>query len=105
VPGQRLTLTGVEKFIKDLAIAVKPTEEDEGILSHMPAPINERHSLERELAELPTEIIKYQRELEGTPQENRARRERLGWQIRRDRKRMAQIKARLASGPDVMPPR
>jgi predicted RNase H-like nuclease (RuvC/YqgF family) len=71
----------------------------------MPAPINQRQSLERELAELPRQIAKYQRELEGIPQENSARRERLGWQIRRDRKRMAQIKARLAPGPDVMPVR
>jgi hypothetical protein len=93
----------VEKSIKDIAIADKPIEKGEAIPSHMSAPIYERQSLERELAELPRRIAKYQRELEDTPQENRVRRERLGWQIRRDRKLRAQIKARLASGPDVMP--
>jgi hypothetical protein len=36
------------------------------------------------------------RDLEATPPENKARRERFEWQIRRDRKRMAELEARLA---------
>jgi hypothetical protein len=61
----------------------------------MPAPTNERQALERERAELPGQIATYQRELDATPAENTARRERLEWQIRRDRKRLAEIAARL----------
>jgi len=49
----------------------------------MPAPTNERQSLERERNELPAQTVNYQRELDATPQENRERRERLQWQIRR----------------------
>jgi len=62
----------------------------------MPAPTNERQSLERERAELPEQIAAYQRELDATPSENKARRERLEWQIRRVQKRMAEVEARLA---------
>ena len=47
------------------------------IISHMPAPTNERQALERERAELPAHVANYQRELDATPQENRDRRERL----------------------------
>jgi hypothetical protein len=47
--------------------------------------------------ELPTQIATYQRELDATPAENRARLERLEWQIRRDRKRMAEVLARLTA--------
>jgi lipid II:glycine glycyltransferase (peptidoglycan interpeptide bridge formation enzyme) len=65
-------------------------------MSRMPAPKNERQALERELAELPAAIANYQRELEATPQKNKARRERLEWQIRRDRKRLAEVETRLA---------
>lgn len=65
------------------------------ILSDMPAPTNERQALERERAELPAHVANYQRELDATPQENRDRRERLAWQIRRVRKRMAEIEARV----------
>jgi len=60
----------------------------------MPAPHNERQALERE--ELPDQVATYQRELEATPPENKARRERLMWQIRRDQKRMVEIDRRLA---------
>ena len=59
----------------------------------MPAPTNERQALERERAELPSQLAHYQRELDATPQENRERRERLAWQIRRAEKRMAEIEA------------
>jgi hypothetical protein len=65
----------------------------------MPAPTNERQALERERerAELPAHVANYQRELNATPQENRERRERLQWQIRRVQKRMAEVHARLTA--------
>ncbi len=62
----------------------------------MPRPLNERQSLERERAELPSQIAAYQRELDATPPENKARREMREWQIRRVQKRMAEVEARLA---------
>ena len=61
----------------------------------MPAPTNERQALEREQAELPAHVANYQRELNATPLQNRERRERLEWQIRRVRIRMADIEVRL----------
>jgi len=63
----------------------------------MPIPRNERQALEEELAELPEQIAAYQRELAATPIENRARRGIREWQIRRDKKRLAEIDARLAA--------
>jgi hypothetical protein len=42
----------------------------------MPTPPNERRSLEQELVELPGQIAVYRNELELTPAENKARRER-----------------------------
>jgi hypothetical protein len=63
----------------------------------MPAPTNERQALERECAELPTHVANYQRELDATPQENRERRERLAWQIRRVQKRIAEVHSRLTA--------
>lgn len=69
------------------------------ILSAMPAPTNERQALEREWSELPVQIAAYQKELAVTPAENKARRERLEWQIRRDQKRLVEIAARLATTP------
>ena len=63
----------------------------------MPAPTNERQTLEQERTELPGQIAAYQRELDATPVEQKARRERLERQIRRDQKRMAEIEARLAA--------
>jgi hypothetical protein len=62
----------------------------------MPAPHSERQALERERGELPDQLATYQRELEATPPEHRERREKLMWQIRRARKRMAEIDSRLA---------
>ena len=62
----------------------------------MPAPHNEGQALERERKELPDQVATYQRELEATPPENKARRERLMWQIRRDQKRTVEINRRLA---------
>ena len=61
----------------------------------MPAPTSERQALERERAELPAHVANYRRELDATPQENRERRDRLEWQIRRVEKRMAEVGARL----------
>ena len=62
----------------------------------MPAPTNERQSLERERAELPSQLTAHQAQLDATPPENKARRERLEWQIRRMQKRMAEVERRLA---------
>ena len=61
----------------------------------MPKPVSERHALERERAELPSQLAAYQRELDSTAPEDRARRERLEWQIRRVQRRMAELQARL----------
>jgi hypothetical protein len=47
---------------------------------------------------LPAHVANYQRELDATPQEQRERRERLTWQIRRVKKRMAEVEARLGKG-------
>jgi hypothetical protein len=67
----------------------------------MPAPTNERQSLERELREelLPAQLAAYQQELAGG-QADKVRREWLEWHIRRVQKRMAHVEAQLAgSGP------
>ena len=66
------------------------------IIFHMPAPTNERQALERERVELPAQVANYQRELAATSIDQKERRERLAWQIRRVEKRMAEIGARLA---------
>ena len=42
-------------------------------------------------------IAAYQRELDATPVDSRARRKMREWQIRRDKKRLAEIEARLAA--------
>ena len=63
----------------------------------MPAPHNERQAVERERAELPSQIAARQAELDATPAENKVRREMLEWQIRRAHKRVAEIEARLAA--------
>jgi hypothetical protein len=62
----------------------------------MPRPSNERQALERERRELPGQVADYQRELDATPPDQRERRERLVWQIRRVQKRMAEVERRLA---------
>ena len=63
----------------------------------MPRPMTDRQAWERELREaLPALRADHQRELAATPAENRDRRERLAWQIRRVRKRMAELEVRLA---------
>jgi hypothetical protein len=62
----------------------------------MPAPTNERQALERERDELPAQVANYEQELDATPIECQERRERIEWQIRRVRKRAAEVEARLA---------
>ena len=66
-----------------------------GSLASMPRPMNERQSLEQERAELPSQLAAHQAQLDATPPESKARRERLEWQIRRVQKRMAEVEARL----------
>jgi chromosome segregation ATPase len=63
----------------------------------MPAPTNERQALERERAELPGQISAHQAELAATPATNKARVERLAWQIREREKRLADVRKRLAA--------
>ncbi len=69
------------------------------IISSMPRPLNERQSLEQELAELPVQIAVYLRELTETPEgiEHRAAREWLAWQVRNLENRLADVRARLAA--------
>ena len=64
----------------------------------MPAPPNERQSLEQELAELPSQIAVHLRELTEIPEASvhRVRRQRLAWQIRNLENRLAEVRARLA---------
>ena len=65
----------------------------------MPTPPNERQALEQELAELPSQIAVYLRELTETPEASvhRVRRQRLvAWQIRNLENRLAEVRARLA---------
>ena len=63
----------------------------------MPRPVTEWQAGERELREeLPAQLVKYEEELAATPPQNRERRERLEWQIRRVQKRMAEIEVRIA---------
>jgi peptidoglycan hydrolase CwlO-like protein len=61
----------------------------------MPRPLSERQALEGERDELPAQLAAYQKELDATPVTFRERRERLEWQIRRVRKRTADVEARL----------
>ncbi len=61
----------------------------------MPTSHNGRQELERERADLPSQLATYQRELDDTAPEHTARRERLAWQIRRAQKRIAEIEALL----------
>jgi hypothetical protein len=63
----------------------------------MPRPRSERQTLEEERSELPAQIAAYQRRLEAMLPENKAQREMREWQIRRDKKRLAEIEVRLAA--------
>jgi hypothetical protein len=63
----------------------------------MPRPLNERQAIEQELAELPSQIAVYLREIVETPEtsKDRAHREWLAWQVRNLEKRLAEVRERL----------
>lgn len=62
----------------------------------MPTPTNDRTALEDEVhEELPAQLAAYQQELAARPVD-KVRQEWFEWQIRRVRKRMADLEARLA---------
>ncbi len=63
----------------------------------MPRLRNERQALEQERAELLEQIAAHHQELDATPVQNRGRREMREWQIRRGKKRLADVEARLAA--------
>jgi hypothetical protein len=62
----------------------------------MPSRKSEREAWKEELAGLPDQISNHQRELAETPVGDKEKRENLLWRIRRDKKRMAELRARLA---------
>ena len=69
------------------------------IIFPMPPPRYDRQALEQERdVELPAQLASYRQDLEATPRENKERRGRLEWQIRRVQKRMAELEVRLAGG-------
>jgi len=61
----------------------------------MPAPKDDRAALERERDELPALITTYENQLLATPIEEMEKRERLRWQLRLAKNRLAEINARL----------
>jgi hypothetical protein len=63
----------------------------------MPRPQNERQALEEELAELPAQIVAYQRDLAAMPAHDKTRREMREWQIREGEKRLVEGEARRAA--------
>jgi hypothetical protein len=63
----------------------------------MPQPLNERQALEQERDELVAQIATDQRELTATTDQDRTRREFLGWRVRRAQNRIALIETRLAA--------
>ena len=66
----------------------------------MPRPRSEREALEHELREeLPAQLTAYQHELAAGPAD-KTQRDRLEWQIRRLRKRTAELNARLSTTED-----
>jgi hypothetical protein len=65
-----------------------------------PAPHSERKALEQERAELPGQIVAYQRELAETAM-TKTRQEFLRWQIRNAQNRLAYVGARLAAIRDA----
>jgi septal ring factor EnvC (AmiA/AmiB activator) len=62
----------------------------------MPRPKSEREAWQEELNELPALIASHQSELDATRVEDKDRRENLQGRIRRDEKRMADLRKRLA---------
>jgi hypothetical protein len=65
----------------------------------MPRPKSEREAWTEELDALPALIAEHQRQLDATPVGDKERREKLRWRIRRDEKRMAEVRAWLARAP------
>jgi hypothetical protein len=63
----------------------------------VPAPHNERQTLERERAELLRQMADWRQELENAPVLRKGRRERLDWQIQERRKRLAEIERGLGA--------
>jgi hypothetical protein len=61
----------------------------------MPRPKSDREAWMEELSGLPALIAGHQSELDATRVEDKERRENLLWRIRRDEKRMAELRARL----------
>ena len=61
----------------------------------MPRPKSEREAWQDELNELPALIAGHHSELDATHVEDKDRRENLLWRIRRDEKRMAELRAKL----------
>jgi hypothetical protein len=66
----------------------------------MPRPKSEPEAWEAELNELLALIAGHQSELDATRVEDKERRENLLWRIKRDEKRMAELRARLAAAGD-----
>ncbi len=63
----------------------------------MPRPLTERQAWEREChEELPAQLAAFEAELAATPPTSKVRREMREWQIRRIRRRMAELDRRLA---------
>lgn len=58
------------------------------MLAPMPRPLTDRQRWQEELAELPAQIARWQRDLDCLAPDDRIRREMLEWMIRRDRLRM-----------------
>jgi hypothetical protein len=66
----------------------------------MPRSRTERQAIEEELADLPAQIANHKRELTATPKKEKVRRENLEWRIRRDEKRMADLRKRLVGAEE-----
>jgi len=62
----------------------------------MPRPRSERERWTEELTALPDQIAEQQQQLDATPVGDKERRENLRWRIRRDEKRMADLRTWLA---------
>jgi hypothetical protein len=77
-------------FVSELGLPLKYTRGTDA-QAHQRTPSPRARACD----ELPTQIATYQRELDATPAENRARRARLEWQIRNLQKRLAAIETRL----------
>ena len=63
----------------------------------MPRPHSVRQVLEQGRAELPGQIASYQRDLDARPPQNKARRERLGWQVENLARGLAYVRERLGA--------